>query len=328
MPGFPKPSFPYVIEVDAERQHLHEQRAKRGIPGRQDGHLLLATWNIANLGAPDQPREPECFALVAEIVSYFDLVAVQEVRDDADAGIRRLRAELPDSWDLIFSETGGNDERMAFLWDSDAVDLGEMIGKVTFQPVELERAGGAGFLGFSRTPYIGTFHRGSLAMMLVSVHSFFGEPNDPIDMARRLAETKAMAWWCEQAVEDPQAYTPDVLALGDMNTPSEDDMELAESMLNELRERGLYAPRYEADGEDRLLESQIGTAVRSENHYDQLLFYPKNTESDLVAHGVFDFDATIFPDLWQSRSRTEFTSYVVWAISDHRPLWGQFKAPS
>jgi hypothetical protein len=255
-----------------------------------------------------------------------DLVAVQEVRDDAEAGIRHLRAELPDSWDLLFSETGGNDERLAFLWDSDVVRRGQMVGKVSFEPDELARAGGTGFLGFSRTPYIGTFHRGELAMMIVSVHSFFGTPGDPIDMARRLAETKAMAWWCEQAVDDPQAYTPDVLAVGDMNTPSEDDMELAEEMLSELRKRGLYTPRYEAEGADTVLETQIGTAVRSENHYDQLLFYPENTEADLIAHGVFDFDTTIFPDLWQERGRTDFNSYVVWAISDHRPLWGQFRA--
>ena len=215
---------------------------------------------------------------------------------------------------------------MGFLWDTEVVERGQLIGKVTFEPDQLARAGGADFLGFSRTPYIGTFHRGQLAMMLVSVHSFFGVAGDPIDMARRLAETKAMAWWCEQAVEDPQAYTKDVLALGDMNTPSEDDMELAEEMLAELRARGLYTPRYEKEGEDVVLETQIGTAVRSENHYDQLLFFPKNTESDLVAHGVLDFDAVIFHDLWEARSHTDFTSYVVWAISDHRPLWAQFKA--
>jgi hypothetical protein len=163
--------------------------------------------------------------------------------------------------------------------------------------------------------------------MLVAVHSFFGKENDPIDMARRLAETKALGWWCERAADDPQAYTKDVLALGDFNTPSEDDMELAKEMLDDLRARGLYTPRYQADGQDLLLETQIGTAVRSENHYDQLLFFPQNTESDLTANGVFDFDTAIFHDLWGSHSHTDFTSYVVWAISDHRPMWAQFDAP-
>lgn len=327
MPGFPKPRFEYSIDVSAERRHLRAQKKARNLPDRDDEHLLLATWNIANLGAKEQTREPECFELIAAIVEHFDLVAVQEVRDDVDAGIRRVCQELPDSWDLIFSETGGNDERMAFLWDSKVIDRGQMVGKVTFEPDQLPRAGGEGFLGFSRTPYIGTFHCGELALMIVSAHSYFGDPRDPIDMGRRLAETKALAWWCERAVKDPQAYTPDVLAVGDMNTPSEDDMELATKMLDELRRRGLYAPRYEDNGQEQVLETQLGTAVRSENHYDQLLFVPKNTESDLTAHGVFDFDATIFPDLWESRGRTDFHRFVIWAVSDHRPLWGQFKVP-
>jgi hypothetical protein len=118
-----------------------------------------------------------------------------------------------------------------------------------------------------------------------------------------------------------------------VHTPSEDDLPLAEKLLKELRRKGLYTPRDTPAGEsgdDTVLETQIGTAVRSENHYDQLRFFPKDSESDLVAYGVYDFEAVIFPDLWNSRSRTrtDFTSYVVWAISDHRPMWGQFKAPS
>jgi hypothetical protein len=111
---------------------------------------------VANLGAHEQPREPECFGLLAEIVSYFDLVALQEVRDDVDAGVRQILSRLPDSWRLLFSETGGNDERMAFLWDSDKVDQGQLIGKVTIEPADLVHAGGEDFLGFSRTPYVGT----------------------------------------------------------------------------------------------------------------------------------------------------------------------------
>jgi hypothetical protein len=108
---------------------------------------------VANLGAKEQLREPECFELIAEVVSYFDLVGVQEVRDDVEAGIRRVRAQLPDSWGLVFSETGGNDERFAFLWDTEAVRLGQMVGKVTFEPDELAKAGDdARFVAFSRTP--------------------------------------------------------------------------------------------------------------------------------------------------------------------------------
>jgi endonuclease/exonuclease/phosphatase family metal-dependent hydrolase len=329
VPGFGKPkTFDYAVDVPRERRALRAQKKTRGIPARDDEHLLLATWNIANLGAPDQVREPDCFELLAEIVGWFDLVAIQEIRDNVRDGIRQVHALLPDSWRLLFSEDDGNHERMGFLWDSDVVRSGELAGKAVVEPKRLKSAGGKDFLGFSRTPYIGTFHRDDLALLIVSVHSIFGEARNEVDMRRRLAETKAIGWWCKEESKSPHAYTPDILAVGDFNTPSEDDLELAEAMLAELRRQGLWTPRYvKADGEETVLETQVGSAVRSENHYDQLLFFPKDTEADIANRGVFDFDATIFRDLWESRGRKDFNDYTIWAISDHRPLWAQFRLP-
>ncbi len=336
MPGFPKPRLAYSIDVAADRRRLRAHKKTRGVPERQDGHLLLATWNIANLGGEEQRRDPECFELLGEIIQWFDLVAVQEVRDDADAGIRRLHSELPRSWGVVFSEAGGNDERLAFLWDRDAVELGQLIGKLTVEPQDLPRAGGLGFMGFSRTPYVATFHRGDFAVEIVSVHSYFGDPRDPIDMGRRFAETKAIAWWCEERSKDPHSYTKDIIAVGDFNTPSEDDMKLAATMLAEFRRKGLHTPTHEQDGEEVTTETQLGTVVRSENHYDQLLFFPPHSEADLVDFGVFDYDAVIFKDLWEDRiarygetqGRDDFERFTIWAISDHRPLWARFKAPA
>jgi endonuclease/exonuclease/phosphatase family metal-dependent hydrolase len=327
MPGFKRPAFPHAIDIDRERKALRAHKPTRALPQRQAGHLLLATWNIANLGAPEQEREPECFPLLAEIVSYFDLVAVQEIRDNVSA-VRELLDALPSSWRLLFSEAGGNDERFGFYWDNDTVDPGQLVGKVTFEPKELARAGGTGFLGFSRAPYIGTFHSGSLQIELVSAHSFFGKAKNPLDMARRLAETKALGWWCQERSKDPDSYTKDILAVGDLNTPSEDDWPMAKQMLDDLPARGLHTPRWNKDGDETVLETQIGTAVRSENHYDHLLFFPTATEADLEQVGVFDLDAVIFHDLWQSKTPNEFNDYVIWAISDHRPLWAQLKAPT
>jgi hypothetical protein len=326
MPGFGRPDFPYSIQVERERDVLRAHKKTRGIPKRDRDHLLLATWNVANLGAKDQEREPECFELLAEIVSWFDLVAVQEVRDNT-AAVRQLLELLPDSWQLLFSESGGNEERFAYLWDTKAVELGQLVGKMVIEPNKLQRAGGPLFTGFSRTPYLGTFHCGDLAIELASVHSIFGKDSDPNAPARRLAETRAIAWWCEERSEDPDSYTKDIMALGDFNTPTDDDEQLAGDMLEELRRRGLRTPKYSDHGEEKVIETQIGTAVRSKNQYDQMLFFPRDTESDIVGCGVFDFDACVFADLWEERGRVPFHKYTVWAISDHRPLWAQLKAP-
>lgn len=41
MPGFGKPDFDYAIDVAREREALREQKETRGIPDRDDEHLLL-----------------------------------------------------------------------------------------------------------------------------------------------------------------------------------------------------------------------------------------------------------------------------------------------
>jgi hypothetical protein len=40
---------------------------------------------------------------------------------------------------------------------------------------------------------------------------------------------------------------------------------------------------------------------------------------------VFDFDGALFADLYEARKRTEFLAYMRFHISDHRPLWAQFR---
>src|SRR4029079_6509432 len=118
MPPFPKPRFDY--EYDLDRESAAPRAYRRPKPGRQipakgSGRLLLATWNIANLGVQD--RLDSDYALIAEVMTWFDLVAVQEVNDDL-RGIESIHSHLPSRYDLLFSDASGNRERQAFLYDS------------------------------------------------------------------------------------------------------------------------------------------------------------------------------------------------------------------
>ncbi len=54
MPVFPKPNFPFEYDVQTEIKLLREHGQARGIPKREKGKLLIATWNIANFGAQDR----------------------------------------------------------------------------------------------------------------------------------------------------------------------------------------------------------------------------------------------------------------------------------
>lgn len=83
MPPFPKPDFTYHYSVDAQIGALRGWRNHepgRQIPDKTPDHLLLATWNIANLGL--QERRAKDYQILAEMISWFDLIAIQECHDN------------------------------------------------------------------------------------------------------------------------------------------------------------------------------------------------------------------------------------------------------
>lgn len=90
MPPFPRPKwdgdFPIVGK---DRRALRAHARQRGIPERTAGKLLLATWKVANLGV--QKRDPQDHDLIADVIGWFDIVAVQEVNDNL-AGLRSVMA--------------------------------------------------------------------------------------------------------------------------------------------------------------------------------------------------------------------------------------------
>ncbi|MBE9572331.1 MAG: hypothetical protein IMF11_17015, partial [Proteobacteria bacterium] len=80
MPSFPRPSFTYNYQLDIEINNLKNYKNTapgRVIPAKSSSRLLIATWNIANLGLQD--RNDDDYQLIAEMISWFDMVALQEV---------------------------------------------------------------------------------------------------------------------------------------------------------------------------------------------------------------------------------------------------------
>jgi hypothetical protein len=312
VPEFVKPDdFSFRVDKRRELHALRAHRETRGVPEKQDGRLLLATWNLANFDV--QEREEVHLDLIAEILSWFDLIAVQEIRDDV-TGLRGLKARLPRGWQILFSEAAGNDERQAFVYDSGKVAVGEKVGKITVPPPSLVHAGGEGFRGFDRNPYLAGFQGGDLTFLLANVHSIWGGSGAD-DLLRPTAETKAVAWWCDKRAKDPNAYSKDIFALGDFNLPK---AATGDPVFDELTRRGLKLPEH---------QTVIGTTIaREEKQYDQVANPPRHSAADLTGNGgVFDYDAVLFHDLWEDRGDVDYDRYAKWAISDHRPLWTELK---
>ena len=69
MPPFPRPKFEYEYDLGRELTALRkyrQQKPGRQIPTKSNEALLLATWNVANLGVED-PLDSD-YALIAEMI--------------------------------------------------------------------------------------------------------------------------------------------------------------------------------------------------------------------------------------------------------------------
>jgi endonuclease/exonuclease/phosphatase family metal-dependent hydrolase len=314
MPPFPKPETSYDYKLDEELAALREHRGERQIPDKASDRLLLATWNIANFGV--QERREKDLELLAEILGWFDLVAIQEVATNLKH-LYSVRELLPASHRLLISDTGGNDERTAFLFDSEKVELLELIGRFAVPPSDFRFIHVEGidqaFLGFDRTPYIAAFQVHGFRFILASVHLFYGSDSER-DVGRRALETYAVARWADLNRNHKHAYARDILALGDFNLP---ETKPGDPIFEALTSRGLQIPEH---------ASVVGgTSLGGRNHYDQIAFFPGETEEYNQAIGVFDFDSCLFREHWNANQPAPFLAYCRYYLSDHRPLWAEFR---
>jgi endonuclease/exonuclease/phosphatase family metal-dependent hydrolase len=92
--------------------------------------LLLATWNIRDFG---NNRKAESLHYIAEIISRFDLVAIQEVQSDL-SGLNKLMQLLYLNWYCFYTDTtdGGTGcyERMAILYDKSKIQFTRLVGEL------------------------------------------------------------------------------------------------------------------------------------------------------------------------------------------------------
>jgi endonuclease/exonuclease/phosphatase family metal-dependent hydrolase len=344
VPPFRKPAFDYDYDVDREIDALRTyperpDRRDRAIPPKAPGHLLVATWNIANLGV--QRREDADYRLLAEVLGWFDLVAIQEVNDDL-SGLRAIQRHLPARYRVQFNDAGGNRERFAFLYDAEKVVPREEVGEVTVTPIELRRVRlphvAGRFAGFDRNPMIASFQVDGTMLLLASVHLYFGsgrpaglpddeaadgaaaaadgadaEPPPAVGIDRRVLEAYAVARWAAAQHRSRHAYTSNVIALGDFNLPVRTP---GDRVYDALVRRGLHVPAHSTH--------VGGSNLAGDAHYDQMAVFPGAVEEAIEQVGIFDFDGAVFRDLWgagTAADRRRFQSYVRYHLSDHRPLW-------
>ena len=336
---FKSPKEKHTFNSTKEKAAITRHFTKRRVPKSTNGRLLLASWNIANIGAQDRTLNAK--RLIAHILKRFDLIAVQEVNDRFRT-FASIVEMMGNNYKYIMSDTAGNAERLAFVYRTDKVIPTNLFGELALRPreypkrtVKVRWTGANGmqridkfsdhkFVPFDRNPFIGSFSSGKFDFVLANVHLYFGKFQDSKKKeerkkyARRVLEIHALARWAGRRKDKSATYDKDIILIGDMNVPS---MDPAESTYKELVNYG-WRP---ADYTTKTGGSNLG----NDKTYDQMAFAPTIPSTRIMGLGVFDFDKAAFKPLWEkllkkmpkSKAVGLFNRHMKHHISDHRPLW-------
>lgn len=315
--------FDHAPQSVKDNLHLLSVDLDEKIPAKSlDKNLLIATWNIRAFGglteeyisgSKDSPkRDLHSVMCIAEIIRRFDVIAVQEVKSNVLA-LRETMKELGNNWSLILTDVtkgdAGNGERMAYIFDTRRVLLSGLACELVV-PEEKSAHIGAEALStqFVRTPYAVSFKSNDRTFILVTLHIKYGKR-----AADRVNELKAIAKWLSEWAGDTNAYHHNLITLGDFNIDARGDL-LAQTFLSE----GLFIP-------DDLQKPEVTRSIFKETkYYDQIAWFDDNEDVpnmnlEFMSAGSYDFVKTAL------KNRNLTKGSLSWMISDHYPLWAEFK---
>ncbi|MEZ0242355.1 MAG: endonuclease/exonuclease/phosphatase family protein [Sphingomonas sp.] len=324
---------------------------------RSDSSLLLATWNIRDFDSNKfgfGPRRPETFYYLAEMISCFDLVAVQEVSRDLSA-LEKLIRILGREWDYICTDTtegpGGNGERMAFVFNTERVWFRKIAGEVVLPDgqlivsrkkvkppkdkpdapeaeVDVEQQ-------FARSPFLVAFQSGWFRFSLCTVHIYYGADSGE-QLKRRIAEIEQLVEFFAERQDnvskqekDRHGNVENYILLGDFNVVSPEHKTMAA-----LKSHGFVVPAA-IDGRN---VRKLG-----DHFYDQIAVRSKDPRFKVAAGGMVDMFADVFRDNAEDlaiykpfmpakdpeatatsrpiSAEALYRKWRTWQMSDHAPLW-------
>ncbi|MCK6552678.1 endonuclease/exonuclease/phosphatase family protein [Myxococcota bacterium] len=335
---FPRPRPPHRYDLASEKRAISRHFERRQVPRTSPGSILVATWNLANLGV--QARTEADLALIAHMLRRFDLVALQEVSTDV-RHLERICELLGSEFDVVMTDPSGNFERLAFLYRVAKVRRGRLAGELALDPrryprrtvcvpyrargrARVARHRRVAFQPFSRTPFLHTFESEDLRLTLANAHLYYGEwstgarRSERLGYCRRVLEAYALARWAAESARDLEDPRDAVMVVGDLNVPR---MTPADPVFRSLLGFGLRPEPYPS--------RTGGSNLDNDKTYDQIVTVPGSTERRIEASGVFDFDNAVFAELWDdlassrtlARAVVRFNAHLRYHISDHRPVW-------
>lgn len=303
--------------------------------------LLLASWNIREFDSLSfGKRSDEAMLYIAEIISRFDLVAIQEVKRDIHI-LKRLQKFLGRHWNFVVTDetmgSGGNRERLAFYYDTRKIKFTGLSGEIQL-PNEKRT--------FARSPFMAGFQAGWFKFALCTVHIYYGKSkaNDDdrikeIDMiANHLAERRDTYRKLLLKNKINRSEYENVILLGDFNI-----FKVEDKTYQSLLKAGF-------DMSKNLIGRKTNTG-KSKKVFDQIAYISdsKNIRGTGLA-GVFNFYDMVYRDEDQKTYEEEMVECLkgksgkqykdrdvkgreryykqYWRthmMSDHLPIWVELK---
>ena len=326
LPRLNAPDTPIHVRGDLESLR---QALDATLPRKRDTvrNLLIATWNIREFGGLSErwtvsktgtespKRDWRGLWAITEIVSRFDVVAVQEATGDLKA-LRTLLKTLGDGWNLIMTDvTAGaaaGGERLAFLFDSRRVELSGLACELVVPREWLDEVESDALRRqFARTPYAVGFRAGSETFVLVTLHVDYG--SSPAD---RVPELRAIARWMESWARRTTQWEQNFLVLGDFNIDRSGD-----PLYDAFTSTGLApAPAHVNLPRTIFSGSEPGP---KDKYYDQIAWFadPGRALINMTPKGggIFDFRPHCYSEVGLTNLQLSFR------LSDHFPLWIEFE---
>lgn len=291
------------------------------LPSKElDKNVLIATWNIRAFGGltekweaaeSDSPkRDLQSVLVLATILSRFDIISVQEVKGNLKA-LRHMLKVMGRHWSFILTDVSGgdvgNDERLAFLFDTRKVKLSGLACELVVPDEQIASIKEDAFTRqFARTPYAVGFKVDDKTFVLVTLHVLYGNRKE-----ERTAELKAIAEWMRKWATEMNTFDQSLIVLGDFNIDRMGDERYEAFISTGLKvPEDLHEVRRTIYDQSTKFYTQIAW-FENHRHIPQLSIKYKNG-------GVFNFG----PHVLTHRDLTP--SQMSWRISDHLPLWTEF----
>ena len=250
--------------------------------------LLLGTWNIRNFDDNrfgNGPRLDESFFYLAEVISAFDIIAVQEICEDL-APFERLMETVGPEHDYIITDVtigdAGNRERLGFIYNRNKVHFTGVAGELVL-PFDQQISDVTKKRQFARTPFSCSFQSGWFKFNFATVHIYFGEDGlTTPEFKRRVAEIDSVAEFIAKRAKEDK--TTAHILVGDFNIDAFDA-----PTFDALKKHGF-----------EVFKNKEGSNSTQTKFYDQISFMPEAGQVSLAnpesgrAHDVLNVFRDVF----------------------------------